>query len=501
MQETKNIADKTWLSANALEVLSPIRLSDKPVFDLAYSQIKNPISDYTFAITFIWGKVLLGSWAIIHNHLCVFIKRDGSLIMLLPPIPMNSDDADKYDFYLSLNYCFALMNKYNEYFSDISETRIEYVAAEFIHLFTHAPSANFEINPMPNDYIYSIKDMIELAGTKFKNKRHARNKFIRDFPNYRTEKLNHHHREACLSLLDIWNQKQRTDEVLNHKVMRDMEVRVTKYVLEYYENLNLTGLVLFVEDNLIGFTLGESLSPKQISIVIEKTHPDYPGSAQFIFSEFCRQYWSDYPECNVGDDEGVPSLRFTKESYRSIRMLEKYVVKQKSKFSPDDFSNIPTSLNVDIPVIRKAKNEDVDAILQIEEISFDSQQEKFNRRQIRNLICNHRAIVSVIVVNEEVIGWAVCLIRQYDKYKTGRLYAIAISPGARRKKMGQKLLEHCINSLSSLGIFSISLEVRNNNEPAISLYRKMNFKDQAVLPDYYGLGKDGLRMKLLLTGV
>jgi ribosomal-protein-alanine N-acetyltransferase len=283
--------------------------------------------------------------------------------------------------------------------------------------------------------------------------------------------------------------------------MRDMEVRVTKYVLEYYENLNLTGLVLFVEDNLIGFTLGESLSPKQISIVIEKTHPDYPGSAQFIFSEFCRQYWSDYPECNVGDDEGVPSLRFTKESYRSIRMLEKYVVKQKSKFSPDDFSNIPTSLNVDIPVIRKAKNEDVDAILQIEEISFDSQQEKFNRRQIRNLICNHRAIVSVIVVNEEVIGWAVCLIRQYDKYKTGRLYAIAISPGARRKKMGQKLLEHCINSLSSLGIFSISLEVRNNNEPAISLYRKMNFKDQAVLPDYYGLGKDGLRMKLLLTGV
>jgi hypothetical protein len=92
------------------------------------------------------------------------------------------------------------------------------------------------------------------------------------------------------------------------------------------EALGLKGLALFVGSELVGFTLGEALTPRQASVLIEKTHPDFVGAPQYIFAEFCRQCWVDYPECNAGDDCGMPSLQFTKETYRPILRLNKYCV-------------------------------------------------------------------------------------------------------------------------------------------------------------------------------
>jgi hypothetical protein len=85
-------------------------------------------------------------------------------------------------------------------------------------------------------------------------------------------------------------------------------------------------MVLYADDKLVGFTLGEKIGPSTCSILIEKTDRQYVGSAQYIFSEFCRQYWSDTTTCNVGDDWELPSLAWTKQSYRPIGRLEKWVI-------------------------------------------------------------------------------------------------------------------------------------------------------------------------------
>ncbi len=78
---------------------------------------------------------------------------------------------------------------------------------------------------------------------------------------------------------------------------------------------------------LAGFTLGEMLDEETCSIVIEKTDRRFVGSAQYIFSEFCRQCWSHTTYCNVGDDWEVPSLAWTKQSYRPVSRLEKFVLR------------------------------------------------------------------------------------------------------------------------------------------------------------------------------
>jgi hypothetical protein len=79
---------------------------------------------------------------------------------------------------------------------------------------------------------------------------------------------------------------------------------------------------------LRAFTFGEALGDHQSSITIEKTDLSIKGLAQFIFSEFCRTYWSKLPLVNVGDDWGLETLAWTKQSYRPVKMLKKFVIRR-----------------------------------------------------------------------------------------------------------------------------------------------------------------------------
>jgi ribosomal-protein-alanine N-acetyltransferase len=414
------------------------------------------------------------------------------------------------------------MDRYNVRHAERDRSRIEYVSDEVLEQFSAAPGLSLSAAPMSGDYVYDMARMIDLAGGSLKSKRHARSKFLREFPDHRTEMLDDRHVPACLELLDLWgshgdasHEGEVNDAHVGTDLLRHRDVLASRTAIELWRELGLSGMVLLVGDKLAGFTLGEVLSPSQAFILLEKTHPDYQGSAQFIFSEFCRQVWSEYPECNVGDDWGIPSLRFTKQSYRPVRMINKYTLTRQPMlvvggFSPLDVpaENPPHVVSAaaatrpmspdDQVRIRAATLEDVHAILELEQACFQSLEETFNRRQIRALIANPRATVAVAEAEGKVVGWSVGLVRQHRKSRSGRLYAIAVHPQAQGYKLGRRLAEHTLAALSALGIERVYLEVRADNEPAIALYRKLGFVDHCRLPTYYGPGRDAQRMKLKL---
>ena len=512
--------------------LRPVELSDKPHFDSIFSRLSAPVSDYAFAGTYIWGSSLKVYWASIDRHLCVFANGTGDLTMLLPPVPEpGATDADLLN---CVDNCFEIMDRYNDQHAERARSRIEYVSDEVLERFSAARGLTLSAAPMAGDYIYDMARMIDLAGGNLKSKRHAKGKFMRDFPDHRTEPLDERHIPACRALLDLWVQNgdaahegEVNDAHVGTDVLRHRDRLASHRALDTWRELGLTGMVLLVGERVVGFTLGEALSPSQAFILIEKTHPDFPGSAQFIFSEFCRQYWSEYPECNVGDDWGIPSLRFTKQSYRPIRMLSKYTLTRQaalvvSGFSPLDvpMENPPHTVGQsstsegsthgssaenramaapDCCLMRAATTEDVTAILDIERVCFSSLEETFNRRQVRALIVNPRATVTVAECDGKVVGWSVGLVRSHRKSRSGRLYAIAVHPEARGKHLGRRLAEHTLAALASLGIERVYLEVRSDNESAIALYRKLGFQQHRLLPKYYGPGRDAYRMKHVIV--
>jgi hypothetical protein len=111
---------------------------------------------------------------------------------------------------------------------------------------------------------------------------------------------------------------------------RAKESTATGLCLATAQNLGMKGIVVYVGGQVRGFTFGEYLGRDQSSITIEKTDLETKGLAQFIFSEFCRTCWSDRPLVNVGDDWGLETLAWTKQSYRPVKRLEKFVVRRQA---------------------------------------------------------------------------------------------------------------------------------------------------------------------------
>lgn len=494
--------------------LSPIQLANKNLFDSAFSRIRQPLTDYTFASTFMWGGSLALYWSILDRHLCVFANGTGDLTMLMPPISLeDARDGDARD---CLANCFEIMDQYNDRVSDRSHSRIEYVSDDFLARVRDTFPISVQVTPMSGDYVYDMARMIDLAGGNLKSKRHARSKFMREYPDHRTETLRPEHVEGCLELLERWcrhGDACHLGEVSHSNVATDIlrhrDYHATRRALQTFEDLQLTGMVLFVGEILVGFTLGEAISKSQASILIEKTHPEYHGSAQFIFSEFCRQYWSHLSECNVGDDWGIPSLQFTKESYRPIRMLAKHMLAREPipmvagfEFEPPIVAGrieaaleTPPPPSLD-PTFRRASIEDIPAILALEQLCFHSASETFNRRQIRNLISSPRAVTMIAEVGKEVVGWSAGLVRQHREHRTGRLYNVAVHPGFRGMRIGHQLVRHSLGVLANAGATGVFLEVREDNHVAIRLYHRLGFVDHHVLPDYYGPGVHARSMQL-----
>jgi uncharacterized protein len=316
--------------------LAPVALDDQPIVQSAFSNLAQPVSDYSFASVYIWRSALRLWWTRRHQHVCLFANGFEDLTMLAPPIP--EAGATPEGLRRALEDSFEIMDAYNAgHDGACAGSRIEYVSDEMLERINDVCGDGLRLSagPMSGDYLYPVGNMIDLPGGCFRSKRRLRLKFLRDNPDYRVEPLGDEHTAACLELLNIWQrhadakhggQMTEDDARIQTEVLRRRETSAAELSLLHREQLGLRGMVLYSGPTLVGFTLGERLSPAQASIVIEKTHPDYEGAPQFIFSEFCRLCWREYPEINVGDDWGIPTLRFTKESYHPTRRLNKYVL-------------------------------------------------------------------------------------------------------------------------------------------------------------------------------
>ncbi len=481
-----------------------IELKDKPLFDEAFSSLKHPISDYTFANTFIWRAGLSLYWQMIEGHLCVFANGAGDLTMLIPPVGEGRLDR-------CIEQCFEIMNGYNAQVAHPSHSRIEYVSGELWARLQGVGALSSAL--MGGDYVYETRKMIELSGGDLKSKRQARNKFAREHA-VRTETLGPDHVDGCRRLLREWQERADVHATAADPLtpiaveLRRRDTLATQLALDEHVALGLSGMVLLADERLIGFTLGEPLDRNQASILIEKTDLELYGSAQFIFSEFCRQRWAAFPECNVGDDWGIPSLRWTKESYRPLRLLSKYVVTREAapmvgwRAEPDinpvnprhmTSAGMPPSEAGDGVIIDRAAVTDLEALVALESVAFP-RGGAVNRRQMRYLLRSKRALIAVARESGGVIGWAIALLRRHPKYETARIYSLAVAPQRRGRGVGERLCRHLLREAEEMGIGRCFLEVAQENHAARSLYQRLGFTPVATLPHYYGEGAHGVRM-------
>lgn len=294
------------------------------------------LSDYTFASNYIWLSTASGFYAIINDTFCLFILAGGEISMLLPPL------GKKENVFEAMKECFEIMNTHN---SRKNYSKIEYVHEEILEGFVdfleegtmiYEKLQDYVIEKKLVDYIYKTDDLIELKGNSYHTKRNEINRFKKSYANYKIEVFEKEkHGEDVLGLFNKWV-TDRTRYMPKEEVETFMdgiyfEKFAIKRMIQNYNELNLVGLVIYIDNEIKGFTVGEKINEETANIIIEKTDFEVLGCAQFIFREFSKllkeQYDSKY--INVGDDMGFENLKKVKMSYRPYKLAPKYTIYQK----------------------------------------------------------------------------------------------------------------------------------------------------------------------------
>lgn len=82
----------------------------------------------------------------------------------------------------------------------------------------------------------------------------------------------------------------------------------------------------------------------------------------------------------------------------------------------------------------------------------------------------------------------------YASGDTGFIYTLDVHPDYRRKGVGSMLIRALEERLRSQGVERIRLEAAIKNPAALELYRKAGYHKKEMLRNYYGRGKNAVRM-------
>ncbi|NHB70316.1 ribosomal protein S18-alanine N-acetyltransferase [Perlabentimonas gracilis] len=142
--------------------------------------------------------------------------------------------------------------------------------------------------------------------------------------------------------------------------------------------------------------------------------------------------------------------------------------------------------------IRPVTANDLVSIFEIETQSFGT--ESFNRRQFRYLAKSPTCHFVVADIDNQIGGYLILTTRRNSKVL--RIYSIATKPRFRGLGIGEKLMNYTKDFARINAYNAISLEVKEANTVAITLYQKMGFTSISKKMDYYDEGENALVMRL-----
>ncbi len=188
-------------------------------------------------------------------------------------------------------------------------------------------SASWEPDFDSSDYILSSVRLRRFEGTTFRSKRNVSNRFARENPTHRVERIdpsNAATRKAMLDLFALWASNKGHEEPYEQ-----YEFLALKRLLEFSEllpELHCTGV--FVGEKMAAFMVLEFVHRKHaIGHFWKANVVEFEGVYPFLMRQtgaLLEERGYDY--FNVEQDLGLPGLRQNKSSYVPLAYLRKYEV-------------------------------------------------------------------------------------------------------------------------------------------------------------------------------
>ncbi|MBQ2897260.1 MAG: ribosomal protein S18-alanine N-acetyltransferase [Clostridia bacterium] len=131
--------------------------------------------------------------------------------------------------------------------------------------------------------------------------------------------------------------------------------------------------------------------------------------------------------------------------------------------------------------------EHVSGIKLIDDLCFES---PWSLKSFKSELSNPLAVYFVALMGEQVIGYC----GYWWVFDEGQITNIAVHPDYRKMGIASKLMDEMVKKCSVTDVYSLTLEVRVSNKPAILLYEKYGFKKVGLRPKYYDNKEDALLM-------
>jgi len=172
------------------------------------------------------------------------------------------------------------------------------------------------------DYIYNLKELIELQGSKYHEKKNRANKFRSSYA-YEYLQITPDLIDECLAFEDYWCEVKDCGKYPGLEKERCAILEL----LRNFSVLNISGGAIRINGKIAALTLGEKISRNTFVIHVEKAHPEFPGLYQVINQEFLINEAIDCKYVNREQDLGITGLRKAKMSYHPVKFIKKYTVR------------------------------------------------------------------------------------------------------------------------------------------------------------------------------
>lgn len=205
--------------------------------------------------------------------------------------------------------------------------RINSTPKSIAPLFMNDPRFKVTDDRNDYDYVYRVRELAELAGSKYQSKRNFAQQFEQRYT-FEYRELTKDIIVQCMELQEKWCDLKACgfDESMS------MEKRFVYKLLNNFGMLNLFGAALLIDGNVEAFTIAEGLTPQTAILHIEKANTGFRGIYQAINNMFARRGLAKFEFVNREQDVGSPGLRKAKLSYHPHHFVEKYNI---------ELSNIP----------------------------------------------------------------------------------------------------------------------------------------------------------------
>ena len=271
-----------------------------------YSEYTNRTCDRTIGGSFMWRDYFHTMYALVGDTLVMKCKKDGETVFCFPM-------GKQIDIALSEIEKYCEEEGIAPEFVSLSVEEMEYLKERY-------KDATIIENRDWSDYLYLTSDHANFPGRKFTTQRNHINKFLKTYENWEFKMID----DTTLSeVKDFYKDYETRFAKSDATAIEEQEK--TNEVLDKYKDYGFVGYALYIENKVVGFSLGEILGDIMF-IHVEKADKSLDGVNTMLVMQFAKAFEGQVTYLNREEDVGDLGLRYSKTKYRPIDMVYKYEV-------------------------------------------------------------------------------------------------------------------------------------------------------------------------------